>query len=393
MYRGFVGGRGSGKSWIGAYDLIRRAKPGRTYFAGSPTYRALEDYTWKAILDIGHELGVIADYAKTRMGITLGNGAKIYGRSADDPDKSFRGPNLSGAWLDEASQMSRDAFDLIAPALREGGELGWLSCTFTPNGRSHWTYDVFASERKHPRAQLFRASTKQNPFLHADLYSIQKANYSPIRARQELEGEFVEMEGAEWPSDWFDDDIWFDEFPRHWTAKVVALDPSKGKDAKTGDYCAFVYAMYSDGVVWVDAELGRWNMSDIAERAMQIQRSWQPDLFGVEVVQFQELLADDISRLCATHNVLWPRCDIESRINKQVRIRTLTPWLNSRGGSQPRQMRFRANSPGASLLVEQLREFPVGEHDDGPDALDMAMRTMNIAIDAIYTDRTDSVYA
>jgi hypothetical protein len=26
------------------------------------------------------------------------------------------------------------------------------------------------------------------------------------------------------------------------------------------------------------------------------------------------------------------------------------------------------------LLVEQLQEFPIGDHDDGPDALEMAIR-------------------
>ena len=33
-----------------------------------------------------------------------------------------------------------------------------------------------------------------------------------------------------------------------------------------------------------------------------------------------------------------------------------------------------SNSPGTRLLVEQLQQFPVGDHDDGPDALEMAVR-------------------
>ena len=45
IYRGFVGGRGSGKSWAGAYDLIRRAKPGRLYMIASPSYTVLSDTT------------------------------------------------------------------------------------------------------------------------------------------------------------------------------------------------------------------------------------------------------------------------------------------------------------------------------------------------------------
>ena len=31
-------------------------------------------------------------------------------------------------------------------------------------------------------------------------------------------------------------------------------------------------------------------------------------------------------------------------------------------------------SKSTKLLVDQLRDFPLGSHDDGPDALEMAMR-------------------
>jgi len=37
-------------------------------------------------------------------------------------------------------------------------------------------------------------------------------------------------------------------------------------------------------------------------------------------------------------------------------------------------LRFRGDSPGARLLVEQLLDFPNNDHDDGSDALKMAVR-------------------
>ena len=51
-----------------------------------------------------------------------------------------------------------------------------------------------------------------------------------------------------------------------------------------------------------------------------------------------------------------------------VRIRRLTSLL-ARG-----KIKLKANSPGARLLVEQLRAFPNGDHEDGPDSLEMAVR-------------------
>jgi predicted phage terminase large subunit-like protein len=70
-----------------------------------------------------------------------------------------------------------------------------------------------------------------------------------------------------------------------------------------------------------------------------------------------------------------PTWTLNNQVNKQVRIRRLTQYLGQK------QIRFKANSPGARLLVNQLREFPLGDHDDGPDALEMAIRLAGIVID------------
>jgi hypothetical protein len=56
--------------------------------------------------------------------------------------------------------------------------------------------------------------------------------YIGIRARQELDGEFCSVEGAEWPPEYFSNDLWFREFPSSFVATALALDPSKGKDAR-----------------------------------------------------------------------------------------------------------------------------------------------------------------
>jgi hypothetical protein len=56
--------------------------------------------------------------------------------------------------------------------------------------------------------------------------------------------------------------------------------------------------------------------------------------------------------------------------NKEVRIRRLGTYLAQR------LFRFKRRSPGTALLVQQLQDFPVGDYDDGPDALEMDLRTM-----------------
>lgn len=195
-FRGFVGGRGAGKSFIGAYDLLRRAKPDRLYGAYAPTYKMLQDAAMRSFLEIGERLQFIREINKADMRVTLGNGAEVLFRSLDNPE-SARGPNLSGAWMDEASLVAREAYSVIIACLRQAGEQGWLSATFTPKGMAHWTYEVFGMGK--PGTALFHATTKENPFLPPTFYDAVRAQYTSFLAQQELEGEFVgDMEGALW---------------------------------------------------------------------------------------------------------------------------------------------------------------------------------------------------
>ncbi len=64
----------------------------------------------------------------------------------------------------------------------------------------------------------------------------------------------------------------------------------------------------------------------------------------------------------------FPAYGISNTVPKVVRVRTLGPLLAQR------QLKFRRNSPGASLLVQELKDFPHGSHDDCADGLEMAKR-------------------
>jgi predicted phage terminase large subunit-like protein len=60
--------------------------------------------------------------------------------------------------------------------------------------------------------------------------------------------------------------------------------------------------------------------------------------------------------------------NIKNRANKQQRIMAIDAEV-SQG--------MIAFSKRHSLLLEQLRSFPGGKHDDGPDALEMAVTMAN----------------
>jgi len=201
LYRGFVGGIGSGKSWVGAYDLLMRAsqQPG-LYAVYAATYPMLRDATYRSFTEIGGDLRLIAEHHKGEFRSVLSNGAEVLFRSLDDPEKA-RGPNLSGAWFDEASLVGRAAFDVVIGRLRQEGRQGWLSATFTPKGRQHWTYDVFGKAIQN--TALFRASTRENPFLPQTFYHAVRSMYTGQLAEQELEGAFIDISGGIAERAWF----------------------------------------------------------------------------------------------------------------------------------------------------------------------------------------------
>ena len=118
-----------------------------------------------------------------------------------------------------------------------------------------------------------------------------------------------------------------------------------------------------------EADMARRPTPQLVADGVAICGRFRPNAFGVEANQFQELLcgefASEFARQGISHTI---PAAIHNTSNKLVRIRRLGPYLSQR------RLRFLADSPSTRLLVDQLRDFPNGAHDDGPDALEMALR-------------------
>lgn len=185
----------------------------------------------------------------------------------------------------------------------------------------------------------------------------------------------VDPERCEWPESYFDQsqegaDFWFSDWPADMQLKTMALDPSKGTDSRHGDYSAFVMlGVDQRGMIYIEADLARRPTPVMVADGVRLYRAFQPDVFGVETNQFQELLAGEITAEFRVQGL--PRvvpAAITNHTNKQMRIRRLGPYLSQR------RLRFHKGSASTQLLVDQLRDFPLGTYDDGPDALEMALR-------------------
>jgi predicted phage terminase large subunit-like protein len=213
-----------------------------------------------------------------------------------------------------------------------------------------------------------------------DLYTLMCMRLEGGRTAFEREKQNVPINPdlCEWPEDYFDRPIWFDEWPAELSIRVIALDPSKGADARTADFSAFVLlGIDRNGTAFVEADLARRPTPQIVADGVEHCRRFRADMLGIETNQFQELLADGFAAEFSRHGLFnIPIETLENTTNKLVRIRRLGPLL-----SQGR-LRFKSHSRGTQLLFDQLREFPLADHDDGPDALEMAIRLADRWLDS-----------
>ena len=94
------------------------------------------------------------------------------------------------------------------------------------------------------------------------------------------------------------------------------------------------------------------------------------NLMVLEGNGFQRVLGESFQSAAMSHGIMLPLQTIVNTGNKILRLSSLGPLLAAD------MFRF-SDSQGSRLLLDQLGEFPRGDHDDGPDALEMAVRTLN----------------
>jgi predicted phage terminase large subunit-like protein len=279
---------------------------------------------------------------------------------------------------------------------------GWISRIFRaierwPDQMPLWhAWEQLYCDVDQPQAHaLARAFYQQNrSFMDAgavllwpeqeDLYTLMcmRSESGSTAFEREKQSTPVNPEQCEWPESYFGDWIWFDAWPTDLRLRTLALDPSKGTDARHGDYSAFVLlGIGHDGLLYMEADLARRPSPQMVTDGIELCRRFQPHVFGLESNQFQELLGPDFAAELIRQGMIGTApCSIENRTSKAARIRRLGPLLATR------RLRFKTRSPGTRMLVEQLKEFPISAHDDGPDAAEMAVRLAEAYLQPPPTD-------
>lgn len=144
-----------------------------------------------------------------------------------------------------------------------------------------------------------------------------------------------------------------------------AIDPSLGKNGKGRDPSAILIGGFdrlSGKLDVVEASIRKRLPDLIITDTIALQREYRALLWFIESVQFQEFLRTTMMAEAAKQGVGISAIPVIPVADKNLRIERLQPPVKAG------LIRF---SPAHTTLLEQLQQWPNGDHDDGPDCLDM----------------------
>jgi hypothetical protein len=190
----FLGGWGSGKTWLGARAFLRNvlANPrGVDSLLAAPFWSTVKRTTLREFRSVVPR-GMITDESRGERYIEV-IGRRVYYGSADRPE-TLDGPTVGAIWIDEARYVKRRGWEVILSRLRAKkarARRGLI--TSTPGGE--WLEEEFNTGR--PERAAFHASTRENARNVGDDYVRNlEASLSKRAARVFIDGQFGLLEGA-----------------------------------------------------------------------------------------------------------------------------------------------------------------------------------------------------
>lgn len=146
-----------------------------------------------------------------------------------------------------------------------------------------------------------------------------------------------------------------------------ACDPSMGKEGRNSDFSAIMTLLREPkrGTLYVlDADIVRRKPDELIKIILAFAERRQYNRFAFETNASQEFIKTELERHSGESRVYLPVEGIKHTTDKLARIQSLQPLIGSG------MIRF---SKRHGQLLDQMKCFPKGSHDDGLDALEMAV--------------------
>ena len=202
-YRAYVGGFGSGKTFVGCLDLIIffAKHPGTVQGYFGPTYPGIRDIFYPTFEEAAELMGFRCVIREANKECHVYRGGNYYGtvicRSMDNP-ASIIGFKISRALVDEIdvlqAKKADQAWNKIVARLRLviDGVQNSIGVTTTPEGFK-WAYNKFA-DNPTPSYSMVQASTFENAeYLPPDYIDTLKETYPDQLITAYLNGDFVNL--------------------------------------------------------------------------------------------------------------------------------------------------------------------------------------------------------
>lgn len=163
------GGGGSGKSIFAGRKILERcvSEPGHRMLVCRKVARTLRESCFKQLVGQAAEHYPDSGYKcnKSDLVITFQNGSEIIFAGLDDVEKLKSIYNITGIWIEEASELLESDFNQLDIRLR--GETRYykqIILTFNPISIQHWLKKRFF-DTPDPRARTHESTYKDNRFL------------------------------------------------------------------------------------------------------------------------------------------------------------------------------------------------------------------------------------
>ena len=245
-------------------------------------------------------------------------------------------------------------------------------------------YTNLFNERHEEDARAFYEAHEEEMLLGTEVLWEEKLSYYDLMEikvsegaasfNSELQNDPIDPESATFNPEWFDYyEPEFIDFSSPEFVFVAANDPSLGKNKKSDTSSIINLALSTKtGYMYVaDASVERRKpdviIDDVFEMNRRLKRDYKKGFykFGVEVVQFQYFFKEVMAAKSAEEGEYIPIEEIQSTVNKVLRIESLQPVIKNK------YLKFNREH---KTLLKQLQEFPMGKNDDAPDGLQMAVQ-------------------
>lgn len=283
-FKYLMAGRRFGKTYLAITRLLTWAleKPNGLFYYVTATYRMAKQIAW---VDLKRMVprNALTSKNEQELSVELINGARIYLKGAEDPDR-LRGVSLSGCVIDEAAYVRQDAWTMVLrPALSDQQGPAWFITT--PAGENWFTDALGAAETgEDPEGSGFRFTTADGGRVAESEIEAARRTLGPDLFRQEYGAEIVDLRGlAIFRREWFN---YYNpaELPSVGERRMICSVDANFKEGAKNDYVGVtVWAVAARRLYLVGIENQKIGYVDTLALVRSLWDRWR----------FTELLVED----------------------------------------------------------------------------------------------------